>query len=279
MSYVKLHWGKSWFHPASRWRDCVIPQTQAHSPTPTVTMNSLFSCCKNVCFLLGITFSTRMRAFTCRTCWLWLFACALCWECVLSVVLWGLNMKKVLWSHEWVCFCDSREIHGSWSLCVSVPVLTSVCFVFGLSFGMQNMPAFEVQSLWNENAAQGSNTVERDCVRNFACAGAPACFGLCSLDQSSDSACGLKNKNPPVPSPSFLFVCFVLSVLILPHLPLFLTSPVLCFIRLFQGGSKHDAFSTQHSGRHLLDFSPEAETEVVMGPDPHRSGSSEIADR
>lgn len=49
-------------------------------------------------------------------------------------------------------------------------------------------------------------------------------------------------------------------------------------MRLFQGGSKHDAFSTQHSGRHLLDFSPEAETEVVMGPDPHRSGSSEIAD-
>ncbi|XP_045905018.1 cyclic AMP-dependent transcription factor ATF-6 alpha isoform X2 [Micropterus dolomieu] len=49
-------------------------------------------------------------------------------------------------------------------------------------------------------------------------------------------------------------------------------------MRLFQGGSKHDAFSAQHSGRHLLDFSPEAETEVVMGPDPHRSGSSEIAD-
>ncbi|XP_044054765.1 cyclic AMP-dependent transcription factor ATF-6 alpha [Siniperca chuatsi] len=47
---------------------------------------------------------------------------------------------------------------------------------------------------------------------------------------------------------------------------------------LFQGGSKHDVFSTQHSGRHLLDFSPGAETEVMMGPDPLHSGPSEIAD-
>ncbi|XP_070764754.1 cyclic AMP-dependent transcription factor ATF-6 alpha [Enoplosus armatus] len=47
---------------------------------------------------------------------------------------------------------------------------------------------------------------------------------------------------------------------------------------LFQGGSKQDVFSTQHSGRHLLDFSPEAETEAVMGPDPLRRGPSEIAD-
>ncbi|XP_051233855.1 cyclic AMP-dependent transcription factor ATF-6 alpha [Dicentrarchus labrax] len=48
---------------------------------------------------------------------------------------------------------------------------------------------------------------------------------------------------------------------------------------LFQGGSKHDIYSTeQHGGRHLLNFSPETETEVVMGPDPLHSGPSEIAD-
>uniref|UniRef100_A0A8C4DM29 Activating transcription factor 6 n=1 Tax=Dicentrarchus labrax TaxID=13489 RepID=A0A8C4DM29_DICLA len=46
---------------------------------------------------------------------------------------------------------------------------------------------------------------------------------------------------------------------------------------LFQGGSKHDIYSTeQHGGRHLLNFSPETETEVVMGPDPLHSGPSEI---
>ncbi|XP_054458475.1 cyclic AMP-dependent transcription factor ATF-6 alpha [Anoplopoma fimbria] len=49
---------------------------------------------------------------------------------------------------------------------------------------------------------------------------------------------------------------------------------------LFQGGpgSKLGVISTQPSGRHLLGFSSEAETEVVMGPDPLRSGPSEMAD-
>ncbi|XP_070688680.1 cyclic AMP-dependent transcription factor ATF-6 alpha [Pempheris klunzingeri] len=47
---------------------------------------------------------------------------------------------------------------------------------------------------------------------------------------------------------------------------------------VLQGGSKPDVYSTQHSGRHLLDFSSEAETEFVMGPDPLGSGPSEIAD-
>ncbi|XP_039985169.1 cyclic AMP-dependent transcription factor ATF-6 alpha isoform X2 [Xiphias gladius] len=49
---------------------------------------------------------------------------------------------------------------------------------------------------------------------------------------------------------------------------------------LFQGdpGSKLEVVSMQHSGRHLLDFSPEAETEVVMGPEPLGSGPPEMAD-
>lgn len=58
-----------------------------------------------------------------------------------------------------------------------------------------------------------------------------------------------------------------------------LTSPVFCFISMFQGSSKHNVYSTQHSGRHLLDFSSEAETEVVMGPDSLNSGPSEVVDR
>lgn len=49
---------------------------------------------------------------------------------------------------------------------------------------------------------------------------------------------------------------------------------------LFQGdpGSKLEVVSTQHSNRHLLGFSPEAETEVVMGPEPLGSSASEMAD-
>ncbi|TKS74532.1 Cyclic AMP-dependent transcription factor ATF-6 alpha [Collichthys lucidus] len=47
---------------------------------------------------------------------------------------------------------------------------------------------------------------------------------------------------------------------------------------LFQGGSKNDVYTPQNSGRHLLDFSSEAETEVVMGPKPVSSGPSEIVD-
>ncbi|GLD50252.1 cyclic AMP-dependent transcription factor ATF-6 alpha [Lates japonicus] len=49
---------------------------------------------------------------------------------------------------------------------------------------------------------------------------------------------------------------------------------------LFQGGpgSKLDVVSTQHSGRHLLGFSPEAETEVVMGPETLGGGPSDMAD-
>lgn len=49
---------------------------------------------------------------------------------------------------------------------------------------------------------------------------------------------------------------------------------------LFQSGpgSKLDVVSTEHSGRHLLGFSSEAETEVVMGPEPLGSGPMEMAD-
>uniref|UniRef100_A0A8C9ZI20 Activating transcription factor 6 n=1 Tax=Sander lucioperca TaxID=283035 RepID=A0A8C9ZI20_SANLU len=46
---------------------------------------------------------------------------------------------------------------------------------------------------------------------------------------------------------------------------------------LFQGGPG-SKLSMQHGGRHLLGFSSEAETEVVMGPDPLGSGPSEMAD-
>ncbi|XP_056235504.1 cyclic AMP-dependent transcription factor ATF-6 alpha isoform X1 [Seriola aureovittata] len=49
---------------------------------------------------------------------------------------------------------------------------------------------------------------------------------------------------------------------------------------LFQGGpgSKLEVVSMQHSGRHLLAFSPEAETQVVMGPEPLGSAPSDAAD-
>ncbi|XP_040896726.1 cyclic AMP-dependent transcription factor ATF-6 alpha [Toxotes jaculatrix] len=49
---------------------------------------------------------------------------------------------------------------------------------------------------------------------------------------------------------------------------------------LFQGGpgSKLEVVSMQHSGRHLLGFSPEAETNFVMGPEHPGSGPSEMAD-
>uniref|UniRef100_UPI0037E94EE8 cyclic AMP-dependent transcription factor ATF-6 alpha n=1 Tax=Semicossyphus pulcher TaxID=241346 RepID=UPI0037E94EE8 len=47
---------------------------------------------------------------------------------------------------------------------------------------------------------------------------------------------------------------------------------------LFQGGSKPDVFSAQNSGRHLLDFSSDEETEFATGPDSLRSGPSQIAD-
>ncbi|XP_058494258.1 cyclic AMP-dependent transcription factor ATF-6 alpha [Solea solea] len=49
---------------------------------------------------------------------------------------------------------------------------------------------------------------------------------------------------------------------------------------LFQGGpgSKLEVVSTQHSGRHLLGFSPEANTEVVMGPEPLDGSPSKMAD-
>ncbi|XP_022615183.1 cyclic AMP-dependent transcription factor ATF-6 alpha isoform X2 [Seriola dumerili] len=49
---------------------------------------------------------------------------------------------------------------------------------------------------------------------------------------------------------------------------------------LFQGGpgSKLEVVSMQHSGRHLLAFSPEAETQVVMGPEPLGSAPSDVAD-
>ncbi|XP_068447843.1 cyclic AMP-dependent transcription factor ATF-6 alpha [Clinocottus analis] len=49
---------------------------------------------------------------------------------------------------------------------------------------------------------------------------------------------------------------------------------------LFQGGpgSKLGVISAQQGGRHLLGFSSEAETEVVMGPEPLARGPSEMAD-
>ncbi|XP_020788881.1 cyclic AMP-dependent transcription factor ATF-6 alpha isoform X2 [Boleophthalmus pectinirostris] len=46
----------------------------------------------------------------------------------------------------------------------------------------------------------------------------------------------------------------------------------------FQGGpgSRLDVVSTQHSGRHLLGFSSEAETDVVIDSEPQRTGPSEM---
>ncbi|KAM7012100.1 cyclic AMP-dependent transcription factor ATF-6 alpha [Tautogolabrus adspersus] len=47
---------------------------------------------------------------------------------------------------------------------------------------------------------------------------------------------------------------------------------------LFQAGSKTEVFTAQHSGRHLLDFSSDDQTEFVTGPESLRSGPSEITD-
>ncbi|XP_076582420.1 cyclic AMP-dependent transcription factor ATF-6 alpha [Chaetodon auriga] len=47
---------------------------------------------------------------------------------------------------------------------------------------------------------------------------------------------------------------------------------------LFQGGSKHDVYSTQHSGRHLLGSSSKAESDVVIDLDPLGGAPSQIAD-
>ncbi|KAK2835613.1 hypothetical protein Q5P01_016097 [Channa striata] len=49
---------------------------------------------------------------------------------------------------------------------------------------------------------------------------------------------------------------------------------------LFQGGpdSKLEAASMQHNGRHLLGFSPETETEVLVDSEPLDSGPSKMAD-
>ncbi|XP_036970939.1 cyclic AMP-dependent transcription factor ATF-6 alpha isoform X2 [Acanthopagrus latus] len=47
---------------------------------------------------------------------------------------------------------------------------------------------------------------------------------------------------------------------------------------LFQGSSKHEVYSPQPSGRHLLGFSSEPDTEAMMGSDPLSDGPSEIAD-
>ncbi|XP_071343757.1 cyclic AMP-dependent transcription factor ATF-6 alpha [Trachinotus anak] len=49
---------------------------------------------------------------------------------------------------------------------------------------------------------------------------------------------------------------------------------------LFQGGpgSKLEVVSMPHSSRHLLGFSQEAETQIVMGPEPLGSGPSDVAD-
>ncbi|XP_041646887.1 cyclic AMP-dependent transcription factor ATF-6 alpha [Cheilinus undulatus] len=48
---------------------------------------------------------------------------------------------------------------------------------------------------------------------------------------------------------------------------------------LFQGGSKPDVYTARHIGRHLLNFSTEKQTELVMGADSFHSGPSEIGDR
>uniref|UniRef100_A0A672I438 Activating transcription factor 6 n=1 Tax=Salarias fasciatus TaxID=181472 RepID=A0A672I438_SALFA len=74
-----------------------------------------------------------------------------------------------------------------------------------------------------------------------------------------------------------------------------LITPVLCpssshqcffsllffFISLFQGGpgSKLEVSSTQHSGRHLLGFSPEAESDFVLGPESLGQDAAEVASR
>lgn len=80
--------------------------------------------------------------------------------------------------------------------------------------------------------------------------------------------------NSVVISVQYQLLLFSLSVLILPHLSC-------CVISLFQGGpgSKLEVVSSQHSGRHLLGFSPEEESQVEMGPEPLGRGPSDVARR
>lgn len=179
-------------------------------------------------------------------------------------------------------------------VCVSVPVPVSMCFVFGLPFGMWNMPAFEVRSLWNENATQYSNTVEWDCVYFCLCVYPSVLwlmqsrseFRFCLwLKTLLCTGCGPHGIQQPFHSYAkfFFWLCFYhLQVSwFLLHLSFLPISPVLCFISLFQGGpdSKLQIVPMQHSNRHLLGFSPEAETEAEMGPEALGSGPSLMADR
>lgn len=46
------------------------------------------------------------------------------------------------------------------------------------------------------------------------------------------------------------------------------SSPVSRLVSLFQGSSKHDVYSTHSSGRHLLDFNSEGESEAMMDAEP-----------
>lgn len=59
------------------------------------------------------------------------------------------------------------------------------------------MPAFEVRSLWNENATQCSNTVERDCVYFCLCV-CPSVLWVMQSRSEFRFCLWLKTKNPPV---------------------------------------------------------------------------------
>lgn len=139
--------------------------------------------------------------------------------------------------------------------------------------------------LWNENASQCSNAVWIDCVLLLVSRHVFDCTVQIRVQISLLKPSCAQDEGHMTFCPNFLF-CSVLGFFIFldyPHCSLSLSIAHLTSfffsISVFQSSSKHDVFSTQHRGRHLLDFASEAETEVAMGPDPLTSGPSEIADR
>lgn len=66
-----------------------------------------------------------------------------------------------------------------------------------------------------------------------------------------------------------------LSFLSLPY-PRLTLFPLLSY---FQSSSGREVYSVPHTGRHLLDFSPEAEAEEATGAGPLGGGPSAVDDR
>lgn len=167
---------------------------------------------------------------------------------------------------------------------VSLPVLASACCVPALPFGMSNMPPTRI--LWNETTSHCRNAVWRDCVLLPVSQHVLDCTVQIRVQISLLRPSCAQDEGHMTFCPHFLccsvLLFFLFSSSWLPSLFfIFVHRSTRLFFSnsVFQSSSKHEIFSTQHRGRHLLDFASETETEAAMGPDPLSSGPSEIGDR